>query len=597
MRKIIQTLILIPFCFLFFHCGFTSSKNTVQSKQSFNLMAKSLEVMSCAKFLYEDISGSPYEEFLEYGIGPEGVLIIESNTNSCEIASQAYCSDVSQYTSYELEFVQDEVDGVQVCGCQCQDINYCDQYANDDQTAMAYDAHGAGSTTDPYRIYNAYQLVQIANTQDALSKAYIECSNINVDQVYGQGQDDFKIGTVSDPFVGSFNGNGFIISKFRYNNTSQLDNIGLFGYTREASFKNIKLENVNISLPNGANIGGLIGVADEFSSIENCSVSGNISGESYTGGLVGQMKSQSLITGSFSTAYVSGTGYATGGLVASMSDLSQITYCYAKNANILGFEKVGGLVGESVTSTIDRSYSNTYVHASKHVGGLVGESNSSSITNSYAVGKVDGEWSNIGGLIGNSFLSTIDTCYATGDVFTTLRRVGGLIGQTEGDQISNTYATGDVTAIRYGGGVGSTGGLIGLMRNSILENSYAANNLVFGTYKASSVGGLIGFVISPDAIIRKNFVVSQNIINESPVAVHVVGMIAADHTVTGIPTFSQNYFLYPVNCTIANGDDCNLAYGSSVPQEDYFYNSSNPPMNSWPVQWIFSPGTLPRLDL
>ncbi len=54
------------------------------------------------------------------------------------------------------------------------------------------------------------------------------------------------IGNLSNKFNGTFDGLGFTISNLYINRPSQ-DYIGLFGYTNNATIKNIGLKDVNIT--------------------------------------------------------------------------------------------------------------------------------------------------------------------------------------------------------------------------------------------------------------------------------------------------------------------------------------------------------------
>ncbi|MGO4276985.1 GLUG motif-containing protein, partial [Paenibacillus sp. TAF58] len=128
------------------------------------------------------------------------------------------------------------------------------------------------------------------------------------------------IGTSNSPFYGHLDGNGKIISGLTI--TSVGGNVGLFGRTwTTSSIKNTKLRNVNIT--GGYNVGGLVGTNTGI--IENCSVSGTVSGEYYVGGLVGGSSTKE-ISNSLSSADVSGLNYI-GGLAGSLD--GTISHSYA----------------------------------------------------------------------------------------------------------------------------------------------------------------------------------------------------------------------------------------------------------------------------
>lgn len=66
--------------------------------------------------------------------------------------------------------------------------------------------------------------------------------------------------------------------------TSNAEYVGLFGFVRDSTIKNVNLTNVNIS-GSGSEVGGIAGYND--GTIENCIINGNISGNRSIGGIVG----------------------------------------------------------------------------------------------------------------------------------------------------------------------------------------------------------------------------------------------------------------------------------------------------------------------
>ncbi|MCT7535790.1 filamentous hemagglutinin N-terminal domain-containing protein [Aliarcobacter cryaerophilus] len=232
------------------------------------------------------------------------------------------------------------------------------------------------------------------------------------------------IGDYSNRFTGTFDGLGFAISNL-YINHPITDFVGLFGYTNNATIKNIGLKNVGIT--GGNYTGGLVGY-NEGGTITNSYATGTVGGHSsggfYVGGLVGYNANSGTITNSYATGTVGG-------------DSSGGSY-------------VGGLVGENV-GTITNSYATGTVGGGSgggsHVGGLVGyNANSGTITNSYATGTVSGHSggrSYVGGLVGyNANSGTITNSYATGTVSGhsgSRPHVGGLVGENDNGTIENSF--------------------------------------------------------------------------------------------------------------------------------------------------------------
>ena len=220
----------------------------------------------------------------------------------------------------------------------------------------------------------------------------------------------------SHSFEGTFDGNGHVISNLKINNPTA-DYQGLFGYIVGADIKNIGIENVNII------------------------------GQSYTGGLVGNLQSNSRVTNSFTTGIVKGTGYL-GGLIGSPgSDTCYIESCYSE-ADVVGTGGyVGGIAGLFSYGSLTNCYATGNVSSNNDsVGGLVGSLMGGSITNSYATGNVSG-YSTVGGLVGYSSGSIINS-YATGDV-NGHNVVAGLVGNVNRSSIINCYALGNVTGTGF----------------------------------------------------------------------------------------------------------------------------------------------------
>lgn len=65
---------------------------------------------------------------------------------------------------------------------------------------------------------------------------------------FNGGKGWVPIGKENVPFCGTFNGNGMTITGL-YINDNNLDNAGLFGYTRSTVIANARLKEVNITAP------------------------------------------------------------------------------------------------------------------------------------------------------------------------------------------------------------------------------------------------------------------------------------------------------------------------------------------------------------
>ena len=239
-------------------------------------------------------------------------------------------------------------------------------------------AAGSGTSVDPYLVSTAEELNNVRNylNQENIHFKQTQDINLNV-ALWNEDEGWLPIGkfTTTEKFKGIYDGDGKTISGLTIKRPSE-EYQGLFGCSRVATLKNIKLTDVN--LKGKDNVGGLVGDFNN-GTMENCSATGIIVGEKNTGGLVGN-HSYGTITKSYSTCTVTGTRI------------------------------VGGLAGSSNSGSIEKSYATGNVTGSgDNIGGLIGY-NGNPVTNCYATGGVSGS-SSIGGLIGKNTSGTITLSY------------------------------------------------------------------------------------------------------------------------------------------------------------------------------------------
>ncbi|RYX89832.1 MAG: filamentous hemagglutinin N-terminal domain-containing protein [Comamonadaceae bacterium] len=291
----------------------------------------------------------------------------------------------------------------------------------------------------------------------------------------------------TNTYLGRFDGLGHVIDGLKIDRQVQL--VALFGRAgvfngAGATFANVGLTNVDIRTSvSGA--AGLLGYALGATTVTNAfveggTVSAGTTGESIAGGLVAQGSVQSVITGSHASVDVSVTGRTAGGLVGNM--LGNIYDSWA-SGNVTGVTAVGGLVGSLTGANlggsngyVQRSYATGNVTATStsdgSAGGLIGVTIGPYlwISESFATGNVTGGYS-VGGLIGeigSVFLSDHEliATYATGNV-SGIDKVGGLVGRLSGsgDFVSFSYATGHVSASATNAKVGGLFGMGSLNPN------------------------------------------------------------------------------------------------------------------------------------
>ena len=205
------------------------------------------------------------------------------------------------------------------------------------------------------------------------------------------GKDWTPIGTDYDnSYKGTFDGGGHTITGLTF--TTNDEYAGLFGWlNRAGTVKNVVMEGVQITSNQiyGGSIGGVVGYG--WGTIENCSVSGSVSGTVYVGGVVGVQIGGS-ITGCSSSATVKGT-VDVGGVAGQTNSSATLTACYATGnvtieiapkKNIAG----GGLVGMNAGSSLLACYATGNVTSTgsstgyMHIGGFLGN-NYTTVTAGY----------------------------------------------------------------------------------------------------------------------------------------------------------------------------------------------------------------------
>ena len=180
----------------------------------------------------------------------------------------------------------------------------------------------------------------------------------------------------SRSYNAKFDGNGHTISNLFINRPSA-NYIGLFGYTT-GGISNIGLEGVNVT--GNEYVGGLVG--SNFGPVEFSYSSGAVSATTRdVGGLTGH--NQSNITASYTSGTVSG-GSNAGGLTGHHNGFN-ITASYS-TAAVTGTSSVGGLIGQSeFTTVVTASYATGSVSGTgDNIGGLIGLGHNTAVfTNSY----------------------------------------------------------------------------------------------------------------------------------------------------------------------------------------------------------------------
>ena len=236
-----------------------------------------------------------------------------------------------------------------------------------------------------YTVYNADGLINVAELVNG-GKTDI---NITLDKnIDLTGKGWTPIGTNFDnSYKGTFDGGGHTITGLTVTTNDQF--VGLFGYlNRAGTVKNVVMEGIQITSNHmSGSTGGVAGFS--WGTIENCSVSGSVSGTKCVGGVVGAQKAGS-ITGCSSSATVKGT-VCVGGVAG--EKWGTMTACYTTGNVTLEIDSPKDLSG----------------------GGLVGFNGGSRVLACYAIGNVTSTGSStgnvhIGGFLGDNY-TTVTACY------------------------------------------------------------------------------------------------------------------------------------------------------------------------------------------
>ena len=222
-----------------------------------------------------------------------------------------------------------------------------------------------------YSISTAEELAKLSemtNTGKIQGGNFYLADNIDLSG-YQTGEGWTPIGTSANPFKGTFDGNGYVISNLYINTTASTTNVGLFGVCN--TLKNVGVENAYVYAPNADYVGILTGSnrIHDANIVTNCYSSGNVVGRNYVGGLGGRLR---------------------------------VSDCYSK-ANVTGNNCIGGIVGNG---TVSNSFSMSNVSGNSNIGGIIGDGDW--IKNCYTTSKVSGN-KNVGGIAGA--LIWLEGCY------------------------------------------------------------------------------------------------------------------------------------------------------------------------------------------
>lgn len=300
---------------------------------------------------------------------------------------------------------------------------------------------GDGSAGYPYRIATAEDLNDIGAHPEDWDKHFEMIADIDLGSYTG---DSFNvIGTASEPFFGVFDGNNHKIYNFDYE--SQGDGcVGLFGTVGDEEkfplpgegplvdlqpvIENIRLVSPTVS---GSCGGSLIAFLERGSCLNCYATDVNVTVLSSGGGLIGGVTDPNSVMNCFVSGKVSG-GDLVGGFTGSLS--GGVNRCAAV-CDVVGYNRVGGLIGHSAGTGVHYCYSRSNVTGNEDVGGLTGSSGWGTIDDCYSVGSVYGN-SRVGGLSGDLYECDVLRCYAACEITNV---GGGLVGRGTDSSVSASF--------------------------------------------------------------------------------------------------------------------------------------------------------------
>ena len=395
---------------------------------------------------------------------------------------------------------------------------------------------GKGTLENPYKIYTAADLKLISDTILNEDTYFENCYFVQMNDIDLIGFPNWvPIGTIGIPFAGNYDGNNYKVENINIETSESFQ--GLFGFLT-GTVSNLSIYgSIKVTLEDmpysHSFVGGIAGGMNNGGQIINCTNYATVIGDSYVGGIVGEVletdyylygqtismvkgcENYGAIFGSAITAknenamYFGGIAGRSNGKIVDCKNYGEIdcdTYATYGNYTI---RYVGGIVGYSYlpfksgsgpNEVMDyvaiencENYGNVY--GPYGVGGIVGQQ-VLDVKNCINEGKVVGE-NSVGGIAGISGSSgsydwcptDIIECTNNGNIYCSSRNVGGIVG----------YSYSDVTACVNNASVLAVnektpyymGGIVGTNKYGTIQ-SCINNGKVETTNESSIIGGIVG---------------------------------------------------------------------------------------------------------
>lgn len=458
---------------------------------------------------------------------------------------------------------------------------------------------GTGTVADPYKIVTEQDLKDLATAVNAtIGGNTFSGSVFELQNDIAMTSSFPGIGTTNRPFSGTFDGKGHKISNLT--GTSNSNAYGFFGYTDEnAVVRNLNVElggrlgstytagsrhgviigvarktavqNCNVdgkdnTIAGNLSVGGIVGYAQEYVSIENCTTKNiTLQGESECGGIVGRAAALATdghitikdctvdnITSIVNVGYASGfIGIGEGGNATNGTNI--IENCFATNVKTTsGVNYSAGFAGALRQFNVTNcEVTNSESNGHSYVGGFAGVIyNGSEVIGCYSkdntikarayAGGFSGAIYNDGGV----FPSYVKNCYSAGGTViqtdSTYYSFGGFAG-TIYDQavVENCYAQTDVTSRRTNSISGGTGGftgtlgLIGTTYVTTIKNCYSTGS-VTSTQDNNLIGSFVGLKVTAVSKITNSYATGTvTVPGDTSKSGGFAGNVAGANSITG----------------------------------------------------------------
>ena len=214
--------------------------------------------------------------------------------------------------------------------------------------------------------------------------------------------------------------------------------------------------------------------------------------------------------------------------------------------NVTGYTGVGGVIGMMYNGSVAGSYNQGAINTTRQVyrgggsnidplnmGGIVGDTTEQTsasaviydVYNEGQIGDEDFEFyaRHVGGIVGR-LSGTVEKAYNTGDIYNNDTAVGGIVGWWYNGNIKNVFNTGNITVrsateLQVGGIAGAAAGGVETLENAYnlgtirgyKEGVDASNNPINGTDDYIYVGGIIGKARGGNALTIRNVYTMGNL--------------------------------------------------------------------------------------